>query len=145
MLDVYVRLHKDEIGYPPREGEQLKAEPTEKPDVFRLKSIPFYARGLAYEDEILVTTSEEGYFPAFKSVVKRSGYSTLRLMISKDENHEKLIEQFTKVDTLLEFDGRLVALAIPKHKFDEVSEYVCGEKDKGRWDAEDGFLIIDEH
>src|SRR5205807_8458545 len=88
--EIYIRLHKDELGYPPKEWEQLKAEPTEKPDVFRIKNIPFYARGVAWEDEVSVTKSEEGYYPAFSSVVKRSGYSTVRLMIQHDEDRQKL-------------------------------------------------------
>jgi hypothetical protein len=142
--DIYVRLHKDELGYPPKEWEQLKAEATDKPEVFRIKNIPHYARGLAWEDEVSVSKSEEGYYPVFKSVVKRSGYSTMRLMIEKDEDRQKLIDYFTDRETFLEFDDRLVALAIPRHRFEEVSKYVCDQKIKGRWDAEDGFLIIDE-
>jgi hypothetical protein len=142
--EVYVRLRKDELGYPPKEWEQLKAEPTEKPDVYRLKSIPFYARGLAYDDQILVTTSQEGYFPVYRSVVSRSGYSTMRLMIAGNEDHQKLIEYFTQRDTFLEFLGNLVALAIPRRKFEEVSDFIVHEKQNGRWDAEDGFLIVDD-
>ena len=142
--DIYVRLHKDELGYPPMDWEQLKGEPTAEPEVFRIKNIPHYARGLAFEDEISVTKSEEGYYPVFKSVVKHSGYSTVRLRISKNEDKDKLIEHFTKLDTMLELDGRLVALAIPRHRFEEVSEYVFNEKQRGRWDSEDGFLIIDD-
>ena len=142
--DIYVRLQKDELGYPPKDWEQLKAEPTDLPDVFRIKSIPHYARGLAWEDEVSVTKSEEGYYPVFQAVAKRSGYSTVRLMIEKDENRRGLIDFFTKRDTLLEFDGDLVALAIPRHRFDEISEYVFNEKQRGRWDSEDGFLIIDD-
>lgn len=142
--DIYVRLHKDELGYPPKQWEQLKAEPTDKPEIFRVKNIPHYARGLALDDEVLVTTSEEGYYPTFKCVTLRSGYSTVRLLISEKEDREKLIEQFTTLDTLLEFDGRLVALAIPNARFKDVSEFVFNEKQKGRWDSEDGFLIIDD-
>ena len=142
--DVYVRLQKDELGYPPRNWEQLKAEQTDKPNVLRLKSIPFYARHLAYDDEIGVTTSTEGFYPVVDSVESRSGYSTVRLRISEDEDRNKLTEFFTKADTMLEFDGRLVALAIPRNRFEELSEYIFAEKEKGRWDSEDGFLIIDE-
>ena len=143
--DIYVRLHKDELGYPPKDWEQLKAEPTNLPSVFRIKRIPHYARGLGWEDEVSVTTSEEGYYPVFRAVIKRSGYSTVRLMIEKDEDREKLIDYFTERETFLEFDGCLVALAIPRHRFEEISEYVFNEKLRGRWDSEDGFLIIDEH
>lgn len=142
--ELYVRLHKDELGYPPKEWEQLKAQPTSKRDVFRVKSIPFYARGLALDDEVSVSRSKEGYYPVLEHVTKRSGYSTMRLMIDKKEDRRQLIEYFIKLDTFLEFNGNLVALAIPRHRFDEVSEYVVAEKQKGRWDAEDGFLIIDD-
>jgi hypothetical protein len=142
--EIYVRLQRDEIGYPPKDWEQLKAEPSKKHETFKIKSIPHYAKGLALEDEVGVMTSDEGYYPVFKTVLKRSGYSTMRLMVSDEEDRQKLIDYFTSQDTQLEIEGRLVALAIPKHKFDEVSEYVCQEKDRGRWDAEDGFLIIDE-
>lgn len=144
LSDIYVRLGKDELGYPPKDWEQLKGEPTGQPEVFRIKNIPHFARDLALGDEVRVTTSEEGYYPVFKSVVKHSGYSTVRLRISKDEDQDKLVEHFTALDTMLEFDGRLVALAIPRHRFDEVSEYVFNEKQNGRWDSEDGFLIIDD-
>jgi|GEM_PF-3656599 hypothetical protein len=124
--------------------EQLKAEPAGRSNIYVIKSIPFYARGIAYGDEILTITSEEGYSPVFKSVVKRSGFSTVRLWIAESEDQEKLTEHFTELNTLLEFDGRLVTLAIPRNKYDEVVDYICTEKENGRWGAEEGFLIIDD-
>jgi hypothetical protein len=142
--DIYVRLRKDELGYPPKDWEQLKAERVGQENRFKIKSIPFYARGLAFEDEVLTEKSPEGYHPVFRSVRWRSGYSTIRLMIQQGEDQQKLIDFFVRLDTLLEFSGRLVALAIPRHKFDEVSQYIYEEKQNGRWDAEDGFLIIDD-
>src|SRR5436190_11758392 len=90
--EVYVKLHKDNLGYPPRDWEQLKAEPTDREDVYRLKSIPFYARGLAYQDEVRVTTSAEGYYPAVESVAKRSGYSTMRLSIKDEDDKNAIID-----------------------------------------------------
>jgi hypothetical protein len=144
MPDIYVRLQKDELGYPPKDWEQLKAEPTSQPGVFKIKNIPHYAREISWDDEVSVMTSEEGYYPVFRTVVKRSGYSTVRLMVEKDEDRQKLIDFFTERETFLEFDGCLVALAIPRHRFEEISEYVFREKQRGRWDSEDGFLIIDD-
>ena len=142
--DVYVRLKKDELGYPPKEWEQLKAEQIGSSEIYRIKSIPFYAKGLAYGDEIATETSKEGYYPVAKSVLKRSGFSTMRLSI-KGEDREQVISYFTSEKCLLEFNGLLVAIAIPRERFDEVSDFICDEKDAGRWDAEDGFLIIDEN
>jgi uncharacterized protein DUF4265 len=117
--EIYVRLEKDAVGYPPKDWEQLKAVPASEEGRFRIKSIPFYARGLALEDEVSITTSNEGYFPVFKAVAKRSGYSTMRLMIDEKEDRQRLIEYFVRLDTLIEFDGRLVALGagIPRMGF----------------------------
>ena len=142
--DLYVKLQKDELGYPPREWEQLKGEPLGIAERYRIKSIPYYARGLALEDEVLTGTSLEGYSPVVQGVTKRSGYSTMRLMIKPSEDREVLIRDFSKRGVLLEFSGRLVALAIPRDQFDEVSNYICDEKARGRWDAEDGYLVINE-
>src|SRR6185436_7145681 len=104
----------------------------------------FYARGLAYRDQVRVGTSAEGFYPAIESVVQRSGYSTMRLAINQTENKDALIEYFTRHGCLLEFNGSLVAIGIPKEAFEEVSEFICNEKDNGRWDAEDGYLVMDE-
>lgn len=142
--DLYVKLQKDELGYPPKEWEQLKGEQLGSTAGFRIKSIPHYARGLALEDEVLTGTSSEGYSPVIQHVTKRSGYSTMRLMIKSSEDKDALIREFVNRNVLLEFAGKLVALAIPREQLDEVSNYVCEQKDCGRWDAEDGFLIIDE-
>ena len=142
--DVYVRLQKDELGYPPKDWEQLKGEELNADGLYRLKSIPFYAKGLAWEDEVATHTSSEGYSPVVTRVTKRSGYSTMRLSIKATENRDDLISYFNKRGVFVEFLGYLVALAIPRNVFDEISEYVCDEKDKGRWDAEDGYLVIDE-
>ena len=142
--ELYVRLHKDELGYPPKEWEQLRAEPTERPNIYRIKSIPFYARGIGLEDEVFAGSSPEGYFPVFVKVVKRSGFSTMRISMQAQEDRPRITEDFTRRGASLEFLGRLVAIAIPRSAFDEVSEYICGGKEKGLWDAEDGFLIIDD-
>ena len=141
--EVYVRLQKDNLGYPPKDWEQLRAEPTDKEEVYKLKSIPFFARGLAYEDEVSVETSKEGYYPVVVSVVKRSGYSTMRLCINEKENKGGISDYFAEHNCLLEFNGNFAAVAIPENAFDEMSEYICDEKDRGRWDAEDGYLVID--
>lgn len=141
--EVYFRLVKDEDGYPPRDWEGLKAEPTDAPNTYRLKSVPFFDRHVAYEDEVTTGTSEEGCFPISQSVSKRSGYSVMRLIISESEDRATLNDYFTSRDCLVEFNGRLVAIAIPMTAFEDVSEFICGEKDSGRWDAEDGHLAID--
>lgn len=142
--EVYFRLEKDEDGYPPKDWEGLKAEPTSEPGTYRIKSVPFFVRDVAYEDEVRTGTSEEGYFPVFECASKRSGFSVMRLIIDESETLAALTEYFASRGCVVEFKGRLVAIAIPRSAYDEVSEYVCAGKDLGRWDAEDGHLAIDD-
>ncbi len=105
--------------------------------------MPFFARQVSYDDEVRTGTSEEGHHPVFEAVLKRSGWSTMRLLIAETEDRTALTTYFTSRDCLVEFNGRLVAVGIPKAVYDEVSDYIGSEKDRGRWDAEDGYLVID--
>jgi len=141
--EVWFRLQKDEDGYPPKDWEGLKAEQTGDSGSYRIKSVPFFARQIAYEDEVTTGTSEEGLFQVFQAVSKRSGYSVVRLFIKETEDSAALTDYFTSKDCLVEFKGRLVAIAIPKAAFEEVLEFIGAEKDSERWDTEDGYLIID--
>ncbi len=81
--EVYVKLMKDTLGYPPKQWEQLKAEPTDSAGVYRPKSIAFYARGPAKKMRCAWGPSLEGYYPAVENVTRRSGYSTMRLWVSR--------------------------------------------------------------
>jgi hypothetical protein len=141
---VLCRLVKDEVGYPPKEWEELKAEPTNRLDICTIKSVPFYAKGLGYEDEVRVGYSPEGYYPVVEEVVKRSGYSTVRLWIEGKEEPSKAVEYFKANGTLVEFLGRLVALAVPLDVLSETLEYIDREKQKGRWDSERGYYADEE-
>jgi hypothetical protein len=144
--EVYLRLEKDEDGYPSKMWEALRAERLADPNSYRIKSVPFYAKEIAYEDEVRTTTSSEGYFPVFEQVTKRSGFSTVRLWLEESEDKNALVDFFTVRGCLLEFElnNRLVALAIPERTFESVSAYICKQKDRGRWDAQDGHLILGE-
>jgi len=141
---VYFKLEKDEDGYPPEEWEGLKAEPVEEPETYRIKSVPFYASQVAYGDEVRTCTSDEGFFPVFKAVSRRSGFSTVRLWLAEAEDRSTLADFFSGRGCLVEFDGRLMAIGIPKTAFEDISEYIAAEKDRGRWDAQDGYLVIDD-
>ena len=117
---------------------------TKDADIYKIKSVPFYAKGVAYDDEVRTGTSLEGFCPVHESVISRSGYSTVRLWMKETEDRALLSEFLTSRDCLLEFNKQLVAIAIPRGAFDEVSDFLGAEKDRGRWDVEDGYLVIDE-
>ncbi len=142
--EVWFRLKKDDDGYPAKDWEALKAELSDRSGSYRIKCVPFYAPEVGYGDEVLTGMSEEGYEPVFESVIKRSGYSTMRLWIDETEDQSALADFFTSRECLIEFSGRLAAIGIPETAFEEMSEYICSEKERGRWDAQDGYLIIDD-
>lgn len=145
--NVYAYRKKDEDDYPPTEWEQLKAKPTDIEGIYQLKNIPFFARGLASDDEVVTQIVAEGFSPVIKSIYKRSGFSTVRILITDEEDRQALINHFTKYGCRLEFCREFkghVAIAIPKDSFDEVYGYILKGKESGRWGAEDGFIAEDE-
>lgn len=141
LAEIFVHLQRDDVGYPPKEWEQLKAERTASPHEYKVRSVPFFARGLAYDDLVTTKTSSEGYDPVVDSVVERGGYSTMRLVISESEDTGQLVSELTHHGCLVELDGNLVAIGIPSEPLDLVSGYLCAGKESGRWDAEDGFIF----
>lgn len=142
--DIWFKLEKDELGYPPKDWESLKGEPTDQANIYRIKNVPFFAKGVAYGDEVLASTSEEGFARVFNSVNRRSGYSTVRLWISDSEDRNALTTYFTDRRCVIElssnFCNRLVAIAIPKAAFEEIDAYIDSESSNGRWEAQDGYL-----
>lgn len=145
--NVYAYREKDNDDFPPMEWEQLKAKPTHLEGVYQLKNIPFFARGLALEDEVVTQVVSGDFSPVVRSVHKRSGFSTVRIVISHDENRQALVDYLTALGCSLEFcreyEG-LVAIAIPKKTFQTAYDYLLVGRDSERWGAEDGFIALDE-
>jgi hypothetical protein len=84
------------------------------PDRYRLDNSPWYQYGVSYGDVVEATAETEG-FPAFRRVVEKSGYRTVRVVF--DETLEKGHPFFTAVQELgCSFEGangRLIAIDIP--------------------------------
>ena len=137
---IWFRLEQDEEGYPPQDWEGLKGEPSGGSHLFRVKSVPFFVRGVGWEDEVRARRSDEDDSLEFESVSRRSGYSVKRLWIGDSEDRSAVVEYFIERDCVVETKGRLVALAIPSLRFEEVAGHINTETDRGRWDSEDGYL-----
>lgn len=140
--DIWFHRERDEDGYPPKEWEGLKSEPTA--NAYRIKSIPFFARGVAYDDLLTATKADDGDYLVFKDVVSHSGYSAIRLWLGEDESVEEVTKSLTDRRCLIEsapnFGHRLIAVAIPPAEFQETYLYIARGKDDGRWDTEDGHI-----
>jgi hypothetical protein len=133
--EVWFRLEKDDDGYPPKEWEGLKSEKTGQPDTYKIKNVPFFARDVAYDDEVQAVVAEEGDYLA---------YSTVRLwMTSENEDSGALTTYLSDRACLVEFapnfGNRLVAVGIPRAVFSEVYAFITAGREKGCWDAQHGY------
>lgn len=75
---IYAVLTPDEDGYPPYANEGLWAERLGW-DVYELRSIPFFAHGLAWGDIVLASSRNEQLYVA--SVLEKSGNGTVRVLV----------------------------------------------------------------
>jgi hypothetical protein len=73
-------LPSDEEGWPPVAVENIWLEPVGD-DAFRVKSSPFFVKGLAYADIVTVEHDRNGDVQGFR-VIAPSGYSTIWLHAS---------------------------------------------------------------
>jgi len=142
--EIWFRLEKDADGYPPREWEGLKSEPTGKPDVYRIKCSPFFARDIAYDDEVLTVKAEDGDYLIFKAVSKRSGYSTIRLWIPENESAavvmDSLIERACLVESASNLGRRLITIAVPPSTFEDVDSFISVQRETRHWGVQDGYI-----
>ena len=141
---VFFRLQKDEDGYPERDWEGLKSEPTGAPNTYRIMSSPFFDRNVAFRDEVLTRASDEGDFVVFHSVTKRSGYSTVRLLIQEEGDTMAVVKHFMSLGCLVQCNGSHASLAIPQTSYEKVSESIDAGMQSGRWGAEDGYLADED-
>ncbi|MCY1075619.1 DUF4265 domain-containing protein [Archangium lansingense] len=79
LVKVFFELQQDEDGYPPVTCESMWAKPVGD-GLYRLGNIPFFARGVAYEDVVSAVRRDDGTL-GFVEVVRPSGHSTLRVII----------------------------------------------------------------
>ena len=142
--EIWFRLEKDADGYPPKEWEGLKSEPRGAPGIYRLKCAPFFARDVAYDDEVIAEKAEDGDYLIFKAVSKRSGYSTIRLWIPETESAtevmDSLIERHCLVESASNFGHRLIAASVPPGTFENVDSFISAQREIRHWGVQDGYI-----
>jgi len=79
MLHIYVKLERDEDGYPPYEVEELDALELDE-GMCRIVGIPVFARGLAVDDVVAVTRLETDGTLWATTVEAPSGHWTARVV-----------------------------------------------------------------
>ncbi len=111
-VKVYVDLEVDDSGYPPVSSEFLWCIPTTQGS-YIVDNIPFYAREISMGDEVTADVSEG--LLAFRSVLKPSANSTIRVFVKRKEAQERITSQLQKFGCNTEaMEGTpLIAVSLP--------------------------------
>jgi hypothetical protein len=135
---VIIRLDSNEWhGYA---TETVWAKLIEK-NKYILKSIPFYARDISYNDIFITNIIENNVY--FVNIFKRNGHSTYRLFLTDKEK----LNEFTLYWTPLEMIGcsyeratnSLYAIDVPANTDVHIAyEYLVKGENVGLWSFEEG-------
>ena len=111
-VKVYVDIEVGASGYPPVSSEFLWCIPTAHGS-YIVDNIPFYAREISMGDEVAADVSK-GHL-AFRSVLKPSANSTIRVFVKRKEAQERITSQLQQFGCDTEaMDGMpLVAVSLP--------------------------------
>jgi len=150
-VEIWFRITKDESGYPAsKEWEQLLAAPVvERPDWFRIASVPFYLRDVSLGDLVQTKTvrhlelGKEEVFE-FEKIIERGGHNTYRLLLrKKNENDPEFTtaELIGKGLAIEERDGDFFAVDVPPSLNQQmIDSFLVAEANAGRWEMQDGYL-----
>ena len=132
----------DGAAWPPTPCERLWATDLGS-GRYKLRNIPFYAKGVNLDDVVLVEATREGLI--FKSVVERHGHSTFRVLLREGRSlFEKpvieILEAVNRCGSWYETaDGTLVAIDVPPTtRLDSVFGVLELGEEWGLWDVEVG-------
>jgi hypothetical protein len=140
-VKVFFELQQDEDGYPPVTCESIWA--TSVGDgLYRLDNIPFFARGIAYEDIVSAVPREDGTL-GFVEVVRPSGHSTLRVIAYDAARAPALRRELESLgcDTEQSHIPNLFAVDVPPSvSLDEVRRLLEAEDASEHWEYEEACL-----
>lgn len=128
-------------GWPPVSSELLWGRCTGENGRYAIDNIPFFATDINLGDVVEVTP-ENGQL-LFSRVVRRSGHSTIRLLLNDPESATRVREQLESRGCESEQDTipHLIAVDIPKYDLlDSVKDFVEAGQRSGNWVFEVGYL-----
>jgi hypothetical protein len=139
-VKVIVLLEQEEEDYPPVDYEELWTTPLGE-GLYRIESIPFFARGIARLD--IVSAAEEEEALIFQEVEEQSGHSTIRLVIYNADAVPAITERFERLGCLSETTfTKLVALDVPPDlALEELRERLDLGFTQGQWDYEEASIF----
>jgi hypothetical protein len=139
LVEVRFKIKKDAEGFPrTRDWEELKC--LQEGNTYEIRNVPFYLRDVAYGDHVFVVREPKGYLK-FRSVERRGGYSVFQLWLQKKAgNPLYVVKELVDLGLLVEFEGRLIALAVPPERnAEDIYSYIKAGKKSRRWGFQSGF------
>jgi hypothetical protein len=132
-------------GWPPARTERLWAVRVDDEHA-RLDNTPFFARGFASGDVVLMAADDEGVYWV-KRAVEYSGNCTIRIIPAEDGRRVEVRQAVLDAFKPLGVDGEgierfgLVALKVPSTAdIPAVKRLVIQGADEGRWHYEEGCV-----
>lgn len=142
LVDLSIKYEQD---WPPVSGEWLWALPLGE-NIARLRNVPFYARGLAYDDEVSVRRVSEGEstWLQFERISRHSGHSTYRLWVfgtTTGSEFETYWKRLSDLGCTFEAaNAQLVAIDMaPEVSVKAAYDILEDGASAGVWDFEEGF------
>jgi hypothetical protein len=108
---------------------------------YRIDNIPFYAKGVACDDEVIAVPAEDGLLH-FMELRSSSGHSTVRLWFVNESDVQPVRETLRAMGCPSELDlSRLVAVDIPPSvPYTRVREYLDKQEAAGVFEYEEACL-----
>jgi len=129
-IKVLFQLERDEDGFPPVAVEMLNASPCGV-DLFQIQNAPFFVTNVSYNDVVrAVPTEIVGQFQ-FESVVERSEFTALSIIIFDAEMDTFLMDLLRGLGCVIEYGEfgvyRVLAVAVPSTTdYRSLSEQLMG-------------------
>ena len=141
LVKVFFELQQDEEGYPPVVCESVWATPVAQ-GLYRLGNIPFFARGVSYEDVVSAVRKDDGTL-GFVEVVRPSGHSTLRVIVYEESDAPGLRHELEELgcDTEQSHIPNLFAVDVPPSvSLEAVRQLLDADTASEHWEYEEACL-----
>jgi hypothetical protein len=141
LIRIWISIEKDEIGYPEsQDWEDLWGRAASGGQVI-IESVPFFAKGIARGDKVVVARSEAGLL-AVNAVVERGGHSTFRIWLPEGlvPSADQLVGNLERIGAVVEVTlERLLAIdAAPEHE-SAIWDYLQGGLQQGMCGLQVGY------
>lgn len=114
---------------------------------YRIRNVPFFAKGIAVEDVVLARMSATG--PVFTRVLIHSGHSTYRIFLTDDIgiSDPRYLDAWGALErhgcTVERASEHLLAVDVPSHAMlPEVYELLQLGEEHGVWEFEEGHAAL---